>query len=45
MNAARELAQTDVQLSDAIGAEQLTGWRLVLLSLGVDGVLNGIDQQ
>lgn len=45
MNAARELAQTDAQLADAIGAEQLTGWRLALLSLGVDGVLNGTDRR
>ncbi|MFT3720301.1 TolC family protein [Pseudorhodoferax sp.] len=40
MNAARELAQNDAQLADAIGAQYLTGWRLTLLAQGVDGVLD-----
>lgn len=39
MNAARELAQTDAQLSDAIGAELLSSWRLHLLIRGVDALL------
>jgi adhesin transport system outer membrane protein len=39
MNAARELAQTDAQLSDAIGAELIANWRLHLLTRGVDALL------
>lgn len=39
MNAAREQAQSDIQLADALGAEQLANWRLALLSCGVDAVL------
>ena len=39
MNAARELAQTDAQLSDAIGAELIANWRLLLLTRGVDALL------
>lgn len=39
MNAAREQAQSDVQLADAVGAQQLTNWRLAVLTRGVDAVL------
>lgn len=39
MNAEREVTQADVQLADAIGAEQLSGWRLAVLTAGVDAVL------
>lgn len=39
MNAAREQAQSDVQLADAIGAQQLANWRLALLSRGVDDLI------
>ncbi len=39
MNAAREQAQSDVQLADAIGAQQLANWRLALLSRGVDALV------
>lgn len=39
MNAARDQAQTDVQLSDVLGAEQLAGWRLKLYTEGVNAVV------
>lgn len=39
MNAAREQAQSELQLADAIGAQQLANWRLALLSQGVDALL------
>lgn len=39
MNAARDLAQTDSQIADAIGTQVITGWRLMTLSYGVDAVL------
>ncbi|MDQ8033388.1 MAG: TolC family protein [Bordetella sp.] len=38
MNAAREQAQTDAQLAETIGAEQLTRWRLRVLTQGVDAL-------
>lgn len=44
MNATREQTQTDTQLADAIGAQQLAGWRLVILTRGVDAVLALPDQ-
>lgn len=44
MNATRELTQTDTQLADALGAQQLAGWRLVILTRGVDAVLTLPDQ-
>ncbi len=44
MNAAREQTQADVQLADAIATRQLTGWRLAVLTRGVDAVL-GQDTQ
>lgn len=39
VNAARELAQTEVSLTDAVFAGQLTGWRLLVLTHGVDELL------
>jgi len=39
MNAAREQMQSDVQLADVIATEQLTAWRLVILTQGVNAVL------
>lgn len=39
MNAVREQAQGDVQLADALGAQQLANWRLTLLSRGVDALI------
>ncbi len=39
MNAAREQAQADTQLADVLGAEQLTGWRLKVLTEGVDALI------
>ena len=39
MNAAREQTQNDAQLADAIATQQLTGWRLHLLTQGLDAVL------
>jgi adhesin transport system outer membrane protein len=39
MNAAREQAQSESQLADALGALQLSGWRLALWTSGVDGLL------
>jgi len=38
MNSAREQAQTDAQLAETIGAEQLTGWRLLVLTRGVNAL-------
>jgi adhesin transport system outer membrane protein len=40
MNAARESAQTEIQLVDATGARAVLEWRLAVLVRGVDGVLN-----
>lgn len=40
MNAAREQAQSDTQLADAIGAQQLANWRLAVLSRGVDELIS-----
>ena len=45
MNAAREQAQSDAQLADALGADQLANWRLALLSRGVDAVLDESSHQ
>lgn len=42
MNAEREVTQADVQLADAIGAEQLSGWRLAVMTAGVDALLPGV---
>lgn len=39
MNAAREQTQADVQLADAIATQHLTGWRLAVLTRGVDALL------
>ena len=39
MNAAREQAQSESQLADALGALQLSGWRLALWTAGVDRLL------
>lgn len=39
MNAARERAQSDMQVADVIGTQQLTNWRLALLSRGLDATL------
>lgn len=39
MNAARELAQSQIQLADALGAQQLSNWRLSLLSSGLDALI------
>lgn len=39
LNAAREQTQSEVQLADAVGAEQLAHWRLALYSRGVDEVI------
>jgi len=39
MNAAREQAQTESQLADAMGALELSSLRLVLLTAGVDALL------
>ena len=39
MNAAREQAQSESQLADALGALQLSGWRLALWMAGVDRLL------
>lgn len=41
MNAAREQAQNDVQLADALGARQIANWRLALLSRGVEALVTG----
>lgn len=41
MNAAREQTQSEVQLADAVGAQQLASWRLAVYSRGVDAVING----
>jgi adhesin transport system outer membrane protein len=40
MNAAREQTQSEVQLADAVGAQQLANWRLAIYSRGVDDVMN-----
>lgn len=40
MNAAREVAQTEVQLSDAQGAVMTLTWRLTLLVAGVEAALD-----
>lgn len=39
MNAAREQAQAEAQLADAQGAQQLTAWRLFVLTYGVDALV------
>lgn len=39
MNAAREQAQNEAQLADAVGAQQLANWRLAVMSRGLDVVL------
>lgn len=39
MNATREHMQGDVQLADVIATQQLTAWRLVILTQGVNAVL------
>lgn len=39
MNAAREQTQNDVQLADTIAAQHLTGWRLSILTRGLDATL------
>lgn len=39
MNAARDQTQTEVQLADVLGAEQLAGWRLKLYTQGIDAVV------
>lgn len=39
MNAAREQTQNDVQLADTIAAQHLTGWRLNILTRGLDATL------
>lgn len=45
MNAAREQAQFEAQLSDVIGSEQLSGWRLFTLAYGVDALLAPMPNQ
>ncbi len=45
MNAAREQAQFEAQLSDVMGAEQLSGWRLFTLAHGVDALLAPMPNQ
>jgi adhesin transport system outer membrane protein len=40
LNAAREQTQSEVQLADAVGAQQLSNWRLAVYSRGVDAVIN-----
>lgn len=44
MNAAREETQADVQLVDAIATQHLTGWRLAVLTRGLDALLAGDPQ-
>ena len=39
MNAAREMAQTEIQLAEARGAVSVYEWRLAVLSRGVDWVI------
>lgn len=39
MNAAREQMQNDVQLSEVIAIQQLTAWRLIILTQGVEALL------
>lgn len=39
MNAAREMAQTEIQLAEAQGAVSVYEWRLAVLSRGVDWVI------
>lgn len=39
MNAAREQTQSEVQLADAVGAQQLANWRLAVYSRGVEDVI------
>ena len=39
MNAARDQAQADAQLADALGAQYLSAWRLLVLSRGLDALL------
>jgi adhesin transport system outer membrane protein len=39
MNAAREMAQTEIQLAEAQGALSVYEWRLAVLSRGVDWVI------
>ncbi len=43
MNSAREQAQADTQLADVLGVEQLTGWRLKVLTEGVDALLHPLE--
>ena len=40
MNAARELAQVEVQIADASTEQLLLSWRLSILALGVDSAMN-----
>lgn len=39
MNAAREQMQSEMQLADAMAAQQLTAWRLFILTQGINAVL------
>lgn len=39
MNAAREQTQNDIQLADTMASQQLTGWRLAILTQGVNALL------
>ena len=38
MNSARDQAMTDTQLADAIGSQQLSAWRLAILTRGLPTV-------
>jgi adhesin transport system outer membrane protein len=40
MNAAREQAAAEAQLADAIGAEAISRWRLLVVTRGVDAVVD-----
>lgn len=42
MNAAREQTQSEAQLADAVGAQQLANWRLAVYSRGVDDVIRTV---
>lgn len=43
MNATREETQTEIQIADTLGAQQLSKWRLLVLSQGVDAVLQLVN--
>lgn len=43
LNAAREQIQGEVQLADAVGAQQLANWRLAIYSRGVDDVIQTVN--